>query len=74
MSNELTAELAKALGLPRDVRKAVLTLEATNVPRLDLECFWRASDGQLVLQRTGVDVAELRRIRFSYRLVRPGQP
>lgn len=34
----LTAELARALGLPKHARKAVLTLEAGQLPTLDIEC------------------------------------
>lgn len=42
----LTHELARALGLPANARKAVLTIEAGKLPLLDIECLpVRSPDG-----------------------------
>lgn len=68
---DLTSELAKALGLPKHLTKAVLTLEAGKAPRIDVTMLMadRAGSG-FVLTAAG---DEIRRINFSYRLVRFGE-
>lgn len=65
MSVQLTAEIAKALGVPERTRKAVLTLEAGKPPLLDIEVFVR--DGAQYAFDP-VDPNKLRTMRFMLRL------
>ena len=36
--HELTAALARAFGLPAKTRRAVITLEAGEMPKIEIEC------------------------------------
>lgn len=61
---DLNRDLAEALGLPKSTRKAVLTLEAGRVPKLELELL-----PSIKPQATGpIDVDALRAVRYVVRL------
>jgi hypothetical protein len=70
MSHALTAELARAFGLPSNVTRAVLTLEVNQPPRIDVTMLVKDAQGRFVLDRVA---DEVKRIDFSYRLVRIGE-
>lgn len=61
---DLNRDLAEALGLPKSTRKAVLTLEAGRVPKLELELL-PAIDPQSLAP---IDVDALRAVRYVVRL------
>ena len=61
---DLNRDLAEALGLPKSTRKAVLTLEAGRVPKLELELL-PAIDPQSLAPS---DVDALRAVRYVVRL------
>lgn len=73
MSNQnLTAELAKALGLPKNTTRAVLTLENGKPPTLDLTLYCTDVNGRFVLDPIGgiVDGATATRLATVQFMVR----
>ncbi len=60
----LLRELAAALGLPRNTRRATITLEAGQLPKIELEA-WIPSDK---IEWRDVDVDRVRALRFVIRL------
>lgn len=69
----LTAELAQALGLPRNTTRAVLTLEAGEAPLLEVSMFAIDRKGQPLVEvvpgEYGEGVARrLARVEFMLRL------
>lgn len=60
----LVRELARALGLPRNTRRATITLEAGQLPKIELEA-WIPSDK---IEWRDVDVDAVRSVRFVIRL------
>lgn len=70
----LTAEIAKALGLPKHTARASLTLEAGSPPRLALEVKCVDSAGHLVVEDTadlaGNVTQRLAQVQFMLRLER----
>lgn len=61
---DLNRDLAAALGLPKSTRKAVLTIEAGRIPKLELELL-----PAIEPQRVGpIDVDALRAARYVVRL------
>ena len=68
----LNAELAKALGLPKHTLRAVLVLQAGELPRLELTMHATNLAGNLVLEGAGA-AARLAKVKFMLRLERfPG--
>ncbi len=75
MDRQLTAEIAKALGLPKHTVRAVLTLDAEGPPRLELTVLATDAKGLLILEEVprqhGDDVAaRLAQVQFMVRLER----
>lgn len=72
---QLTADLARALGLPKRTKKAVLTLEAGELPTLELTLHATDSNGRLVLEADPGDPVAKRvaQVQFMVRLV-PFEP
>lgn len=60
----LVRELARALGLPRNTRRATITLEAGKLPKIELEA-WIPSGN---IEWRDVDVDRVRALRFVIRL------
>jgi hypothetical protein len=72
---DLTAELAKAIGLPPRSTKAVLTLEVGKMPTLEVTCHPTDSAGHLIVERVPGEYGEglVRRfaqVQFMLRLER----
>lgn len=68
---ELSHALGKALGMPDGTYKLVLTLEAGELPKVDIYCYAFLPDGRMDIVRrmdgvTAVD--EIRRLHFQLRL------
>ncbi len=61
---ELNAALCKALGLPKQTRRAVITLEAGQDPKVEIECF----ELPLRIVHDEDGVASLARLEFMIRL------
>lgn len=70
----LNAELARALGLPRYCRKAVLTIEANKAPRIEVDCLATDSGGRLIVEHDpeaiGSVARKLASVQFVIRLER----
>lgn len=68
---QLTADLAKALGLPKHTKKAVLTLEAGELPTLEMTMHATDTNGRLVLEADPGDPVAKRvaQVQFMVRLV-----
>jgi hypothetical protein len=71
----LTEELARALGLPKFTRRAVLTLEAGVPPVMQLELYVVDSAGRLIVepapgQVEGTAAERLAQVQFMVRLER----
>jgi hypothetical protein len=62
-AHNVTAKLARALGVPATARRAVLTLEVGELPMLDVEMY--ASDQE---QRDGPDASKVAAVPFMLRL------
>lgn len=67
---QLTADLVKALGLPKHTKKAVLTLEAGELPTLELTMHATDTNGRLVLEADPGDPVAKRvaQVQFMVRL------
>jgi hypothetical protein len=73
VSRQLTDELCKAMGLPKSTRKAVLTLEAGQPPRLELEMYCLDATGRHIVETLPGEYGEpfvrrLASVRFMVRL------
>lgn len=73
MATELTRALSKALGLPKHTKRAVLTLDASEPPRLELTVLATDAQGRLIVEAGPVDGAEgaarrLAQVQFMLRL------
>lgn len=72
---ELTAALAKALGLPKHTVRAVLTLDATDAPRLELTMLAMDATGRPIVEEAPGKYGEaiehrVARVHFMVRLER----
>lgn len=70
-SRNLTVELARALGLPKNTTKAVLTLEAGKLPRLELTMHCVDGSGLLVVEpnpQMGGAAQRIASVQFMVRL------
>lgn len=61
---DLVRELARALGLPRNTRRATITLEAGQLPKIELEA-WIPRES---IDWRPVDLDAIRRLRYVIRL------
>ena len=73
MSRQLTSELAKAFGLPKNTRRAVITLYPSEPPRLELEVLCTDAQGRFIVETLPGEYGEpfVRRVasvRFMLRL------
>lgn len=64
---DLNRQLAEALGLPRMTTRAVLTLEAGELPTLSVETIAQV-DARRYVGQGPMDVAKLKRVPFILRL------
>ncbi len=73
MSRQLTAELALALGLPRYTKRAVLTLEVGEPPRIEPDVICTDAAGHPIIETLPREYGEpaaqrLASVRFMLRL------
>jgi|694.fasta_scaffold34787_5 hypothetical protein len=70
MATELTMALARALGLPKYTQRAVLTLDASEPPRLELTVLPVDEQGRLIVEAGPVEGAadRLAQVQFMLRL------
>lgn len=61
---DLNAALCRALGLPKQTRRAVITIEAGKLPKIEIECFELPLR---VLQDEG-GIKSIARLNFMIRL------
>lgn len=64
----LTAALAKALGLPSNTTRAVLTLESGKLPTLEVTMYATDSAGKLIVEQAQDSAARLASVHFMLRL------
>lgn len=64
----LTNALAKALGLPNNTTRAVLTLAAGELPTLELTMYATDSAGKLIVEQPKDCAAQIASIHFMLRL------
>lgn len=64
----LTAALAKALGLPSNTTRAVLTLEAGKLPTIELTMYATDSAGKLIVEQAKDTAAQIASVHFMLRL------
>jgi hypothetical protein len=70
MATELTRALSKALGLPKHTKRAVLTLDASEPPRLELTVLATDAQGRLIVEADpeGGAADRLAQVQFMLRL------
>jgi hypothetical protein len=72
-ARQLTAELARALGLPKHTTRAVLTLDAKAPPRIELTMHATNPDGKLIVETYSGECGEalarrVAQVQFMVRL------
>lgn len=69
MNDNLTRDLARALGLPPGTTRAVLTLLPGRPPMMEVECYINDADGEFIVQSGDRGMAQrLASVQFMLRL------